>query len=159
MRKTFVAALVLAAPLAWAQEAKSPKIAVIDMGRVSAESLLGKGYSAQLEAINQDDYERAHSYFSARLRELRSAEEFRSFVQENIAVLKTTDSTFSNRKIENNVATLRGTLTGRDGRTSPVRYVLVKENDRVGTPSDCFGELAALLVTNVSGRSTDQARG
>jgi len=54
MRKTFVAALVLAAPLAWAQEAKSPKIAVIDMGRVSAESLLGKGYSAQLEAIKNE---------------------------------------------------------------------------------------------------------
>ena len=54
MRKTFVAALVLAAPLAWAQETKSPKIAVIDMGRVSAESLLGKGYSAQLEAIKNE---------------------------------------------------------------------------------------------------------
>ena len=54
MRKTFVAALLLAAPLAWAQEAKSPKIAVIDMGRVSAESLLGKGYSSQLEAIKNE---------------------------------------------------------------------------------------------------------
>jgi len=54
MRKTFVAALVLAAPWAWAQEAKSPKIAVIDMGRVSAESLLGKGFSAQLEAIKNE---------------------------------------------------------------------------------------------------------
>lgn len=98
---------------------------------------------AQLEAINQDDYERAHSYFSARLRELRSAEEFRSFVQENIAVLKTTDSTFSNRKIENNVATLRGTLTGRDGGVTPVRYVLVKENNRWVIDSFRFGPDAA----------------
>ncbi len=54
MRKTFVAALLLAAPLAQAQEPKAPKIAVIDMGRVSAESLLGKGYSAQLEAIKNE---------------------------------------------------------------------------------------------------------
>src|SRR5512143_3435082 len=54
MRKTFVAALLLAAPLASAQEAKSPKIAVIDMGRVSAESLLGTGYSAQLEALKNE---------------------------------------------------------------------------------------------------------
>jgi outer membrane protein len=54
MRKTFVAAFLLAAPLAQAQEAKAPKIAVIDMGRVSAESLLGKGYSAQLEAIKNE---------------------------------------------------------------------------------------------------------
>jgi Skp family chaperone for outer membrane proteins len=54
MRKTFVAALLLAAPLAQAQEPKTPKIAVIDMGRVSAESLLGKSYSAQLEAIKNE---------------------------------------------------------------------------------------------------------
>jgi len=54
MRKTFVAALILAAPLAQAQEPKAPKIAIIDMGRVSAESLLGKGYSAQLEALKND---------------------------------------------------------------------------------------------------------
>jgi outer membrane protein len=54
MRKTFVAALLLAAPLVQAQEIKAPKIAVIDMGRVSAESLLGKGYSAQLEAIKNE---------------------------------------------------------------------------------------------------------
>lgn len=94
---------------------------------------------AQLEAINQDNYERAHSYFSARLRELRSAEDFRAYVEENKAALKTTDSTFSNRSIENNVATLRGTLTGRDGRTTPVRYVLVKENDRWVIDSFRFG--------------------
>jgi Skp family chaperone for outer membrane proteins len=54
MRKTFVTVLLLAAPLAQAQEQKAPKIAVIDMGRVSAESLLGKGYSAQLEAIKNE---------------------------------------------------------------------------------------------------------
>ncbi|HEY6555170.1 MAG TPA: OmpH family outer membrane protein [Vicinamibacteria bacterium] len=54
MRKTFVAVLLLAAPLAQAQEPKTPKIAVIDMGRVSAESLLGKGYSAQLEALKNE---------------------------------------------------------------------------------------------------------
>jgi Skp family chaperone for outer membrane proteins len=54
MRKTFVAVLLLAAPLAEAQEPKTPKIAIIDMGRVSAESLLGKGYSAQLEALKNE---------------------------------------------------------------------------------------------------------
>jgi uncharacterized protein (DUF1697 family) len=94
---------------------------------------------AQLEAINQEDYERAHSYFSARLRELRTAEEFRAFVEENRAALKTTDSTFSNRSIQNDVATLRGTLTGRDGRVTPVRYVLVKENERWVIDSFRFG--------------------
>src|SRR5258708_40323590 len=35
-------------------EAKAPRIAVIDMARVSSESLLGKGYAAQLEAIKNE---------------------------------------------------------------------------------------------------------
>jgi outer membrane protein len=58
MKKTFVAGLLVAlaaAGLASAQEAaKIPRIAVIDMARVSAESLLGKGYAAQLEKLQND---------------------------------------------------------------------------------------------------------
>ncbi|HUL77727.1 MAG TPA: OmpH family outer membrane protein [Vicinamibacteria bacterium] len=58
MKKTFVAGLLVAlaaAGAATAQEAaKSPRIAVIDMARVSAESLLGKSYAAQLEKLQND---------------------------------------------------------------------------------------------------------
>ena len=56
MRKTFIAALVLGAASthASAQEPKTPKIAIIDMARVSAESLMGKGYSTQLEALKNE---------------------------------------------------------------------------------------------------------
>jgi outer membrane protein len=66
MSKTVIAALALgaatpcllaqeAAPPAPARaEAKAPRIAVIDMARVSSESLLGKGYAAQLEALKNE---------------------------------------------------------------------------------------------------------
>ena len=57
MKKTFVAGLLATlatAGLAAAQEAKAPRIAVIDMARVSAESLLGKTYAAQLEKLQND---------------------------------------------------------------------------------------------------------
>jgi Skp family chaperone for outer membrane proteins len=63
MKKTFLAGLALgvAAPIALlAQEtapaagAKAPKIAIIDMARVSNESLMGKGYAAQLEALQNE---------------------------------------------------------------------------------------------------------
>jgi Skp family chaperone for outer membrane proteins len=59
MKKTFLTALPLAlavAGVAVAQEgaAQSPKIAVIDMARVSAESLLGKSYASQLEKLQND---------------------------------------------------------------------------------------------------------
>jgi outer membrane protein len=58
MKKTFVAGLLaaLAAAAAAAQEAppRAPRIAIIDMQRVSAESLLGKSYAAQLEKLQND---------------------------------------------------------------------------------------------------------
>jgi outer membrane protein len=59
MKKTFVAgllvALAAAGVAATAQEAaKAPRVAVIDMARVSAESLLGKSYAAQLEKLQND---------------------------------------------------------------------------------------------------------
>jgi outer membrane protein len=62
MKKTFVSVLsgalvtaLVTVTAAFAQEpARSPKIAVIDMARVSAESLLGKSYAAQLEKLQTE---------------------------------------------------------------------------------------------------------
>ncbi len=58
MKKTFVAVLsgaLVAAGAAFAQEpARAPRIAVIDMARVSAASLLGKSFAAQLEKLQND---------------------------------------------------------------------------------------------------------
>jgi outer membrane protein len=57
MKKTFLTGLLaaLAAGQAIAQEqARPPRIAIIDMARVSAESLLGKSYAAQLEKLQND---------------------------------------------------------------------------------------------------------
>ena len=60
MKKPFIAGLILgaAAQVALAQEAKSepksPKIAIIDMARVSSESLMGKGYASQLESLQNE---------------------------------------------------------------------------------------------------------
>jgi len=58
MKRTFVAVfsgVLVGAGLAQAQEpARAPRIAVIDMARVSAESQLGKSYAAQLEKLQTD---------------------------------------------------------------------------------------------------------
>jgi Skp family chaperone for outer membrane proteins len=57
MKKTFVVALTCAlapASAAFSQEPKAPRVAVIDMARVSAESLLGKAYAGQLEKLQTD---------------------------------------------------------------------------------------------------------
>jgi len=57
MRKTSVlaAGLCALAAVAVAQEpAKSPKIAIIDLNRVSSESALGKSYATQIEKLEAD---------------------------------------------------------------------------------------------------------
>lgn len=63
MRKTYLLASLLAASAgaAFAQDAaapaaapRAPRVAVIDMARVSAETLLGKGYAAQLDGLKSE---------------------------------------------------------------------------------------------------------
>ncbi len=57
MKKTFLTGLLVvlgAAGASFAQEARSPRVAVIDMARVSAESTLGKSYASQLEKLQND---------------------------------------------------------------------------------------------------------
>jgi outer membrane protein len=58
MKKTFLTGLLVglavAAGPAFAQEARPPRVAVIDMARVSAESVLGKSYASQLEKLQND---------------------------------------------------------------------------------------------------------
>ena len=58
MKKTFVVVFTCAlvsAGAAFSQDAaRSPRVAVIDIARVSAESLLGKSYASQLEKLQND---------------------------------------------------------------------------------------------------------
>jgi len=57
MKKTFLPGLLVAfafAGAASAQEARPPRVAVIDMARVSAESQLGKSFATQLEKLQND---------------------------------------------------------------------------------------------------------
>ncbi len=57
MKKTCLTGLLVvlaAAATAFAQEPRPPRVAVIDMARVSAESLLGKSYAGQLEKLNTE---------------------------------------------------------------------------------------------------------
>jgi len=83
-----------------------------------------------LDAINQEDYPRAYGHLSASLQAELSLEDFTNHVRANPQIFKTSDSTFSNRKIENDVCTLRGTLTSADGGKTPVRITLVKEGEQ-----------------------------
>jgi Skp family chaperone for outer membrane proteins len=56
MKKTFLAALGLSAAssLAWAQEPKAARLAVIDLNVVSRDSVLGKSYASRIETLEKD---------------------------------------------------------------------------------------------------------
>lgn len=85
---------------------------------------------AHLEAINAGDYVTAYSYFSATRQSAMSQEEFRDLVEQNSRVMKTHSSSFPSRKITNDVAVIRGTLTGQQGEVVTIRYTLVREKGR-----------------------------
>jgi len=84
---------------------------------------------AQLDAINRNNYLAAYNYCSSAFKQNTSAPEFAVFLESN-PVMKTSDSTFSNRSINNGVATIQGTLTGRNGQVVTVKYTLVRERDQ-----------------------------
>jgi len=96
-----------------------------------------------LEALNQEDYPRAYGHLSSSLQAELSLEEFTDLVRQNPQVFKTSDSTFSNRKIENDVCTLRGTVTSTQGGKTPVRITLVKEGGQWRIRGFRWGEGAA----------------
>lgn len=84
---------------------------------------------AQLEAIEKGNYAQAYDYLAPAAKEQLTANGFEALVRANSVVAKNYESTFLSRKVENNVATISGTLEGFDGQVSEVRYILVKEGN------------------------------
>jgi len=81
----------------------------------------------QLKAINDGDYKEAYSYCSDSFKDETSYQEFVMIIEDNPQIFKSKKSTFSNVRIENNIATVSGTITGKDGTMTPMTYQLVKE--------------------------------
>jgi hypothetical protein len=85
---------------------------------------------AQLAAISKEDYTQAYGFLSTPAKGRLTIQDFEALCRKNSSVMKSLDSTFFSRSIENNTATISGSLTGLDGRVSEVEYTLVKEGDR-----------------------------
>ena len=82
-----------------------------------------------LGAAASGDYARAHSYFSAPLKEKQSLEAFSEIVRSSPSLFSVTDTTFSERSIDTAGAKLAGTATLKAGTRVPVSFSLVKENN------------------------------
>ena len=85
---------------------------------------------AQLEAIDTGNYAQAYDYLSPAAKTQLTANDFEALVLATSVVSSNDGSTFLSRKVDNNVATITGTLHGIDGQVLEVRYILVKEGDR-----------------------------
>ncbi len=84
---------------------------------------------AQLEAISHHDYQKAYDYLSSNAKEKVSLKQFQEVVQKNKVVAGNYTSEFFDRKIEDNVATFKGTVRALGAETTPATFVVVKEGD------------------------------
>jgi hypothetical protein len=81
---------------------------------------------AQLSDIKAGNLDAAYARTTASYQATHSAAAFAAFVERHPGLKGNTDSTFTNRKVENNTATISGSLTHAAG-TESVSYTLVKE--------------------------------
>lgn len=81
-----------------------------------------------LAAAAAGDYEKAHDYFSAPLKEVQPLEQFRAAASSQASLFAVTDTTFSNRSVDTSGAELEGTVTLESGTELPATFKLVKEN-------------------------------
>ena len=82
-----------------------------------------------LAAAAAGDYQKAHDYFAVPLKEQQPLDEFRAAVAKTPSLFAITDSSFTNRSLDETGAKLSGTVTLTAGTTVPASFQLVKEGD------------------------------
>lgn len=85
---------------------------------------------SQLDALGHRDFATAYDYLSTRAKGTMSAEEFQDRVQKNDPVMDRAKSQFWSRSIDNDVATISGTIEALNTKQTKARYVLILEDDR-----------------------------
>ena len=82
-----------------------------------------------IAALQHGDIDGAYAETSVAFRDATSRDQFAAFINSNPSLTRIADHTFTERAWENNLGTVKGTLTTTDGGVVPVEYRLVKEND------------------------------
>lgn len=83
----------------------------------------------QLKAINDGDINKAYyDYTSSEFKKATSFEQFKLIVESNPQIFKSKDSSFNSVNIKNGIATIKGTITGKDGTVTKMTYQCVQEN-------------------------------
>jgi hypothetical protein len=83
----------------------------------------------QLDLLRQGNLKGAYELTSKDFQKATSLEQFAAFVKNYPSLSQNQDHTFTTRSIENNIGTVKGTLTAKDGAVTPVEFQLVKEQE------------------------------
>jgi uncharacterized protein DUF4864 len=89
-----------------------------------------KVIEAQLQAIDNRDYTAAYGYLSTDAKAAMTAEDFQERVQKSSVVTNHANTKFFSRSIDNDVATISGTIEALDNSKIEARYILIKEGNR-----------------------------
>jgi hypothetical protein len=81
----------------------------------------------QLKFLQRGDLKGAYGLTSRDFHKTTSLEQFAAFVKQHPSLSQNQGHTFSTRSIENNIGTVKGSLTAKDGAVTPVEFRLVKE--------------------------------
>lgn len=82
----------------------------------------------QLAALGRGDIDAAYDVTSQAFQRSTSKAQFEQFVRAYPIITDIADHSFSERRVENGIGYLSGTLTSESGGVQPVSYRLVKEN-------------------------------
>ena len=83
----------------------------------------------QLDALRGNDIESAYNETSTAFKKATSLYTFKRFVNSYPGLSNNKEASFSERKFENDLGYVKGSLTDQNGGVIPIEYQLVKEND------------------------------
>ena len=84
----------------------------------------------QLVLLKAGDINGAYELTSGEFKNATSLEAFTAFVKQYPSLTKNKSHTFTERTVENNQGTIKGSLTAEDGTVTPITYMFVKEQGK-----------------------------
>lgn len=93
-----------------------------------ATSGISSAAQNELAAIRSGDYEKAYSNTAKEFQKTTSLEEFKKSISQIPSLKNNKSASFTERNIENNIGTVKGTLESNDGALTPVEFKLIKED-------------------------------
>jgi hypothetical protein len=85
---------------------------------------------AQLQAVDKRDFAAAYEYLATETKRTATPEGLKEQFEKHGPIMNRSKSQFWSRSIDNDVATISGTIESLDTKQTRARYVLVKEGDR-----------------------------